>query len=401
MSYILTKEQLLYDLYNAFECAKRHKSKRDYVLNFESDLHKNLSELCNDLWNRTYKPNPSVCFVISEPKKREIFAAHFRDRIVHHLFYNYSYNLFNNTFIEDSYSCRIGKGTHYGIKRLENHIKSCSDLWKKKTYVLKMDIRGYFIHINRLKLLKISSDSLNKMRFHKIHKNANLKWDDILDFNFIQYLNEVIILNDPAINCIKKSPDEAWLGLPKSKSLFFTEENCGLPIGNLTSQLMSNVYLNVFDQYMKRVLKCKHYGRYVDDSYVVSNDKEFLKQVILKAKYFLKSELGLELHMGKTKIINVNYGIEFLGGYIKPFRTYISNKTLKRAECKLYVFNVKGTYNKNIYGMVNSYLGMFSHYDSNHVKYKLFSKIDSLKQYGYFTENMKLFKPYIKVKMGN
>ena len=105
--------------------------------------------------------------------------------------------------------------------------------------------------------------------------------------------------------------------------------------------------------------------------------------------------------MGKTKIINVNYGIEFLGGYIKPFRTYISNTTLKRAETKLYVFNVRATYDKNIYGMVNSYLGMFSHYDSNHVKYELFSKIDSLKQYGYFTENMKFFKPYIKVKMGN
>lgn len=145
MPYKITKDQLFFDLYAAFLCAKKHKSNKDYVKKFEENLYENLSELCDELWNRTYKSKPYVCFVIEYPKKREIFAANFRDRIVHHLFYNYTYALFDSTLIEDSYSCRIGKGTYYGIERLDHHIRSCSENYTKKTYVLKMDIRGYSI----------------------------------------------------------------------------------------------------------------------------------------------------------------------------------------------------------------------------------------------------------------
>ena len=106
---VLDKVQLYFDLYYAFVCAKKHKSKKQYVLDFEKNLKDNLLELTNELFERRYKPQPSVCFIVEEPKKREIFAANFRDRIVHHLYYNYTYELFNNTFIEDSYSCRKGK----------------------------------------------------------------------------------------------------------------------------------------------------------------------------------------------------------------------------------------------------------------------------------------------------
>ena len=102
--YSLSKTKLLFDLYYAFQCAKRHKSSKEYVKVFESNLHENLVELRDELYERRYKPQPSVCFIISDPKKREIFAANFRDRIVHHLYYNYTYDMFNRTFIEDSYS---------------------------------------------------------------------------------------------------------------------------------------------------------------------------------------------------------------------------------------------------------------------------------------------------------
>lgn len=392
MPYKITKDQLFFDLYAAFLCAKKHKSNKDYVKKFEENLYENLSELCDELWNRTYKSKPYVCFVIEYPKKREIFAANFRDRIVHHLFYNYTYALFDSTLIEDSYSCRIGKGTYYGIERLDHHIRSCSENYTKKTYVLKMDIRGYFIHINRIKLLEITENTLNRLRTHKVSGiNDGKEWQDILDFDFILYLNREIILTNPTINCIFHSRKECWNGLPKSKSLFYTNENCGLPIGNLTSQLLSNVYLNILDQYIKRVLKCKHYGRYVDDFYIVSNDKEKLLSYILLIKTFLKEELFLDLHMGKTRIINSNYGVEFLGAYIKPNRIYISNQCLRRIKSQLYDPKYLEN-NKNLIASINSYLGLFTHYKSNNIKKLLFLNLPYLQKIGEFNDNFTKFE---------
>lgn len=271
MSYTLSKQQLLYDLYLAFECAKKNKKK--YVIDFEQNLHENLVSLCDDLYYNTYTPQPSSCFIITHPKKREVFAANFRDRIVHHLYFNYTHELYERTFIQDCYSCIKNRGTHYGIHRLEKHIRQESRNYTENCYILKMDIKGYFMSINRNVLLKEAIRTLNKMRHHKISKHDSVKWDDKLDFQFIIYLSEQIILLDPTIDCVFKSNKSAWDDLAWSKSLFKTPGNCGLPIGNLTSQLFSNVYLNVLDQFMKRELKCIHYGRYVDDFYVVCKDK--------------------------------------------------------------------------------------------------------------------------------
>lgn len=372
--YILSKTRLLYDLYYAFQCAKKHKSNKEYVKIFEKDLHKNLVDLRDELYERRYKPQSSICFIITDPKRREIFAANFRDRIVHHLYYNYTYDLLNRTFIEDSYSCRKGKGTHYGIRRLDKHIRQESENYAKETYVLKMDIKGYFIHINRPLLLSLVNDTLNKVI---------PIYGDKLDFNFLKYLSKVIVLLNPVENCIVRSNKNEWKLLDKSKSLFYSDENCGLPIGNLTSQLFSNVYLNVLDQYMKRVLRCKHYGRYVDDFYVVSKDKDFLKSIIKEVEEFIMSSLHLEIQTKKTQIINVKHGVEFLGGFVKPYRIYLSNKTIRRMRRHLYNFRKYGT-DKNVENMINSYLGMFSHYKSNKVKKEIMNRTTSIKEYGNF-----------------
>lgn len=168
MSYRLTKTQLLFDLYYAFECAKKHKKSKRYVKIFESRLHDNLLSLCDDLYNRTYQTLPSSCFIINHPKKREVFAADFRDRIVHHLYYNYTHQIFERTFIEDCYSCIKNKGTHYGIHRLEQYIREESNNYQDNCYILKMDIKGYFMNINRNILLDEALKTLNKMRYHKI-----------------------------------------------------------------------------------------------------------------------------------------------------------------------------------------------------------------------------------------
>ena len=391
---MLTKEDLYNDLLIAYKDAKRNKTNKHYVKSFEKDYKEKLKKLCDDLYNKTYEPSHSSCFIVNHPKKREIFAAQFIDRIVHHLYFNYTHELYENTFIADTYSCIKNRGTHYGIDRMKHHILKESNNYNKECYVLKMDIKGYFIHINRNKLIEISNKQLNKM---KSHKNSKGKiYEKYLDFNFIKYLGDKIISLNPTNKCIIKSPKFEWLKLPSSKSLFHTENNCGLPIGNLTSQLLSNVFLNELDQYVKRELKCKHYGRYVDDFYIVSTDKNFLHSIIPKIKSFLKEKLLLDINDGKTKIINVKQGVEFLGAFIKPYRTYISNSTLKRIKKKLLQLQNNGT-NKDPTNSINSYLGILRHYSSFNLRKELFSKITVLYQYGIFNKDYTKFISYSKI----
>lgn len=387
----LNKDKLLFDLYIAFYAARKHKSKKDYVIKFEEKLHKNLVELRDELWNRTYKPSPYACFIVNHPKKREIFAAKFRDRIVHHLYFNYTHKLFENTFIYDSYACIKGKGTHFGIERLKQHIRQESNNYTEKCYILKMDIKGYFIHINRNILNSEILRVLKKMKSNKIDNKSNKTWEEVIDFDFIKFLTSEIALLDPTIDCEFKSKKDEWIGLPKTKSLFHTNKGCGLPIGNLTSQLFSNVFLNKFDQFVKRTLRCKHYGRYVDDFYIVSKDKEFLHKIIPQIEEFLEKELYLSINKGKTLILNSNYGVEFLGAFIKPHRTYISNASLRRIKRQIYTD--KRDENKNPLCQINSFLGIFSHYKSFNLRKKIFQEIPEFYRYGHYNETFTKFIP--------
>lgn len=132
-------------------------------MHFESQLDYNLNVLCDELMERTYVPGSSQCFIINDPKKREVFAAEFRDRIVHHLYYNMVHTMLERTFIQDSYSCIKGRGTHYGVRRLEHHIRSASCNYTQPCYVLKLDIKGHFMHIDRCLLLKIVLEDLGRL----------------------------------------------------------------------------------------------------------------------------------------------------------------------------------------------------------------------------------------------
>lgn len=162
MGYTLTYNQLYKDLYKAYLDARRHKRKKEYQKRFEKKLFVNLHLLCKELYTRTWKPRASMCFIITDPKKREVFAANFRDRIVHHLYYNYTHELYERTFIADTYSCIKKRGTHYGVDRLYQHILRESQGYKVSCYVLKMDISGYFMNINRKLLLDICLSTLAK-----------------------------------------------------------------------------------------------------------------------------------------------------------------------------------------------------------------------------------------------
>lgn len=393
MAYRLTKKALWADLYAAFLCARKHKTNQPYVQHFENRLTDLLSEITESLWNRTYKPEPSTCFIIERPKKREVFAAQFRDRVVHHLYYNYTHILFERTFIVDTYSCIKERGTHHGIARMKQHILQESHNYQRMCWVLKLDVRGYFMHIDRELLLSIALDTLDKMRYHRISKHDIHTWDDEIDFDFISWLTKEIVLLNPIINCHIAGSKDDWIGLDKAKSLKNAGENKGLPIGNLTSQLFSNVYLNRFDQFMKRELQCRHYGRYVDDAYVVSSDKEWLHAIIPQIRNYLAEKLKLELHMGKLQIHKATQGAGFLGAYIKPYRTYIENSALKRTKQGLYEINTDDP--THAYLSINSYLGVLRHYASYNIRRQLFLQERFLKLAPFDNNIEKFHKPVL------
>lgn len=389
-SYRLTREQLLEDLYKAYYDARRHKRNKPYQLRFEENLDKNLNELCDELYNRTYKAMPSSCFIITDPKKREVFAAEFRDRIVHHLYYNYTYKMFERTFIHDTYSCLKDRGTHFGIERLQQHIRQESQNYKVPCYVMKMDIRGYFMHINREKLLQFCLKSLDRMAMHKVSKHRAERWKDMVDMAFVSYLTCEIVLLNPINDCLVIGKPSEWDDLPHDKSLYYTPEGCGLPIGNLTSQLFSNVYLNVMDQFMKRELKCRHYGRYVDDFYVVSADKGWLYSIVPKVREFLASALGLAFHDGKMQVTSVWHGAEFLGAWLKPHRIYTSREAVVRIRAKMCLLAKSGNVEK-WHSSLNSYCGVLSHWNNFKLRRLLLNENPEFGEYGMFTMDYKKY----------
>jgi len=383
-TYRLTRSQLLYDLYVAFEDAARGKHKMSYVKNFEEHLAENLNVLCDDLLGRTYKALPSKCFIVDYPKKREVFAAMFRDRIVHHLYFRYTHQMFERTFIADTYSCIVGRGTLYGVERVRHHIRQASLNWREECYAMSLDIRGYFMHIDRARLLKIATESLKKMSVHKVGLTDDVPlpsgvllteqttWAEVRDFDFLLWLTEQIVMLDPMENCIIVGDPSDWNGLDPAKSMRNLQPGLGLPIGNLTSQLFQNVYMNPFDQWVKRDVKCRHYGRYVDDSAMIDPDKEWLLAQVPKVRECLWDELGLELHQGKIHIQEVHKGVEFLGTFVKPYREYVSNRTLERMQKKLQQVDLRDR--EAALRSVNSYLGIMSHTASYNLRRSMFGE---------------------------
>ena len=155
--------KLKQDLFKAYYEARKNKRNKQGQLEFEVDYEKNLLALARDIWRRRYRPGRSVCFISNYPVKREIFAAGFRDRVVHHLLYDYVNPVFEPRFINDAYSCRLGKDTSYGIKRVDHFIRSCSENYQKDCYILKLDILGYFMSIDRGVLYKKIITTLQKV----------------------------------------------------------------------------------------------------------------------------------------------------------------------------------------------------------------------------------------------
>ncbi len=352
----------LVELLEAYYCCRRNKRNTINALAFEVDYESELLALRDEINSGCYSPGRSVAFVVDKPVKREIFAADFRDRVVHHLIINKLNPLFEREFIYDSYACRVGKGTLFGINRLDTFVRRCSVNYTRDCYVLKLDIRGFFMHINSRRLFSRLSDFIDAE-----YVGA--------DSAMLKNLCEIVLMNKPSENCVIRGKPSDWDGLPKDKSLFYAPPDCGLPIGNLSSQVFANFYLNIFDHFVKHDLGIKYYGRYVDDFVLVHESREYLTSLIPVIRKFLDDELALELHPKKIYLQHFSHGVCYLGAVIKCNRIYVGKRTKgnfydaimrHNAVVKDHVPDSQET--QQFVASMNSYLGLMRHFDTSRLR---------------------------------
>lgn len=285
-------------------------------------LEDNIFNLFNDLKDYKYEHSLYEYFQIFDNKKRDIYKAKVRDRVVHQIIYDYLFNIFNKVFINDSYSSRINKGQYKAIESFRYFIK-LSTYKNKQCFVLKCDVKKYFDNIDHDILLGLIKE-----------KVSDIKILDIIEKIIFSYNSKS--------------------GLDK-----------GIPLGNITSQIFANIYLDVLDKYIKNELKCRFYIRYNDDFVIISNNKYFLEKIKDKIILFMKEKLILEIPINKTEIRKIKNGIDFIGFTILSSAILLRNKTKDKIYTRIS--------NKNII----SYMGILKHCNSYNLKRKILS-VDKL-----------------------
>jgi len=264
------------------------KRKRKDVILFSFNLMDNIYSLHNDLENKTYAHSFYEAFKLNDPKPRDIHKASVRDRLLHHAIYRILYPYFDKKFIHDSYSCRIGKGTNKATNRFRDFIRKVSKNNTKQCWILKGDIKKFFASIDH----------------------------DILKQILAKHI---------------EGQDTLWL-LNKVIDSFNTKNQLskGLPLGNLTSQLLVNIYMNEFDQFVKHNLKVKYYIRYADDFVVIYQNRKYLENILEQIKKFLENNLKLTLHPDKVFIKTISSGVDFLGWVHFPSHRVLRTSTRRR-----------------------------------------------------------------------
>ncbi len=356
------EDWLLRMLWCAYLEARKHKRCTVDQYKFELNAVENLIKLRDDIMERNYEPGRGIAFVINNPVIREIFAGPFRDRVVHHLLYNLSYEWWDRRLIYDSYSCRVGKGTLLGAQRLRQQENQALSEYKEPVYIIKMDIQGYFMSLPRKKL------------YQRITWGLDRQFPDSRprEYYMAKFLWRKIIYDDPIKGVCRKGSPEMWKKLPNSKSLFCQRDGVGIVIGNLSSQLLSNIYLDQLDRYVKYNLKCKYYGRYVDDFYILVSQSQ-LEQALKDCKAiktFLQG-LKLQLHSRKFYIQNVQRGVVYLGMRVYPNRILPGPRIIARYRQAAKQV-VAGT--KDDSTMV-SYLGHLVHLKAEKIQSQIFDEV--------------------------
>lgn len=297
------------NLLSAFKKARKGKSRKWYVKDFEADLDNELAKLRTELETQTYRPRQLKRLVVRDPKTRVIYASHFRDRVVHHALCNMIEPIFEKTFIQDSYANRKNKGTHAALNRFDRFKRVSSrngrlvKNWKDGNmvvgYALKADIKHYFQTVDHKILIRILERKIRDERVLRL------------------------------IRLILENHDEET-------------EGRGMPIGNLISQFFANVYLNGLDHFVKHTLKAKNYIRYVDDFVILHRSREKLAVYKWLINNFLKS-LRIELHPDKSKIIPISKGVSLLG-----FRNFYHHKLPRKANVRKFERSLQNFYESSL-----------------------------------------------------
>jgi retron-type reverse transcriptase len=324
---IISLDNLLLS-WSEFKSGKRGKPD---VQAFERNLEENLFNLHWELKNGSYRHQPYQSFLIFDPKLRQIHKAEVRDRVIHHAVFRILYALLDPTFVFDTYSCRVSKGTHRAVKRLESFTKSVGHNYRRPCYFLKCDVRKFFASVDH--------DTLKELIARRI-----------TDANTLKLVNKII-------------------------DSFQVNSGKGLPIGNLTSQIFANVYMDVFDKFIKHELRVRHYVRYTDDFIVVSENKKYLEDLILQMEMFLEQKLKLNLHPKKVILNKLTQGIDFLGYVVLPYhqvlRTKTKNRMFKKLGAKLKKYQFGQIDRGKLRLTVSSYLGVLQHCRSQSLKHQV------------------------------
>lgn len=363
------------NIFEAYFDCRKNKSGKESAIEFEVDYENNLIELWRDVNNKTYRPSQSIAFIVTKPRRREIFAANFRDRVLHHYIDLRLRPLIEGALIDETCNNRVGKGTFACVKYVERFIREESENYTQDCYICKMDMQGFFMSISKSKLIKLTVEFTRN----------NYAGDDLED---LIWLIEVILGDSPEKNCILRSPSSEWDKLDKNKSLFYIDDDLGIPIGNLISQLLVNFYLNEFDHYVREGLGFDKYTRYVDDFCIISKDKERLLNSIPMMREKL-NEIGVTLHPNKFYFQHYTKGVEVVGSVIMVNRIYLHNRTVNNAfraineinKLKACVSNVE-----RVQSVVNSYLGFMKHSASFNLRYELVGMLHR-KWWKYFYTN--------------
>lgn len=283
------------NLYAAYLDASRSKHRKRGCFNFEKHLASNLDRLYEQIHKGAYKPREYHMFMVYEPKPRVIYAPCFADLVVQHAIYRIILPIFDKKFIDQSYACRVGKGTHKAADYCQHALQNIP----RDSYCLKLDIRKFFYRINRTILRTIIERTIK-------------------DTRFVDIMMMFCEFGDPI----------------------------GIPIGNLLSQLYALIYMNILDHFVKRTLKVKKYCRYVDDFILFGLSKEKCLEYKYSIEKFLREKLDLVL--SKFSITKTKKGINFVG-----YRTWGSRRFIRKHSLFKFVRNA----NKNRLESIISTLG--------------------------------------------
>lgn len=305
------------NLFLSWKEFKKGKTKKKDVLEFTKNFRRNLYDLHAELKCRTYKHSDYFSFYIKDPKLRHIHKATVKDRILHHAIFRILYPIFDKSFIFDSYSCRLGKGTHKAVNRLEKFARKVSKNNSCNCFILKCDVKKYFDSISHDILIKL----VNKK---------------VTDENTIWLVSKIV---------------ESYATLPDN----------GIPLGNITSQLFANIYLNELDKFIKHKLKIKYYIRYCDDFLILDKNRECLGSFVREIRIFLEKNLKLQLHEKKIIIRKFRQGVDFLGYVCFPNHRILRKKTKNRMFRKIERETIS-------YQTLQSYFGVLSHCNSYKLK---------------------------------